>query len=89
VSLDEAHAAHVGGEVVNHARTLGGGAAGLEQGEVAHLVLDARGLLVPVVERLHVDGADLGMATLPQGTDQMSPDEATGTGDDHEIIFGH
>jgi hypothetical protein len=89
VGLDEAHAAHVGGEVVDRARALGGGAAGLEQGEVAHLVLDARGLLVPLVERLDVDGADLGMAALLQDADQMAADEATGAGDDHEIILGH
>ena len=68
---------------------LGGGAAGLEQGEVAHLVLDARRRLVPLVERLDVDGADLGVAALLQDADQMAADEATGAGDDHEIILGH
>src|SRR4029453_11005545 len=67
----------------------GGGAAGVEQGEVAHLVLDAGGLLVPLVERLDVDRADLAMAALLQDADQMAADEATGTGDDHEIILGH
>jgi hypothetical protein len=87
-STDSMHSAF-GGEVVDHARALGGGPAGLEQGEVAHLVLDARGLLVPLVERLDVDGADLGMAALLQDADQMAADEATGAGDDHEIILGH
>ena len=89
VGLDEAHAAHVGGEVVDHRRALGGGPAGFELGEVAHLVLDARGLLVPLGERLHVDAADLGVAALLQHTDQMAADEATSAGDDHEIILGH
>ncbi len=87
--LDEAHAAHVGGEVVDHPGALGGLAAGLEQGEVADLVLHARRLLVPLGERLHVDGADLGVAALLQDADQMATDEATGAGDDHEIILGH
>ena len=61
----------------------------LEQREVAYLVFDARGLLVPLVERLHVDGADLCMATLLQGADQMAADEAARAGNDHEIILGH
>ena len=89
VGLDEAHAAHVGGEVVDHPGALGGGPARLEQGEVAHLVLDARGLLVPLGERLHVDGADLGMAALLQDANQVTADEATGSGDDDQIILGH
>ena len=89
MSLDEAHAAHVGGEVVDHARTLGGGAADIEKGEVSNLVLDTRGRLIPLVQRLHVDGADIGVATLLQDTNQMAADEATGAGDDHEIICGH
>ena len=89
MSLDEAHAAHVSGEVVDHARTLSSGAAGLEQGEVGDLVLDAGGLLVPLVERLHVDGADLGVAALLQDADEMAADEAAGASNDYEIIFGH
>ena len=89
MGLDEAHAAHVGGEVVDHLGALGGGAAGLEQGEIAHLVLDARMLLVPLGERLDVDGADLLMTALLQDAHQMAADEATGTGYDHEIILGH
>ena len=89
VGLDEAHAAHVGGQVVDHPGALGGGPAGLEQGEVAHLVLDARRLLVPLAERLHVDAADLGVAALLQDANQVTADEATGAGDDHEIILGH
>ena len=46
VRLDEAHAAHVGGQVVDHAGVLGGGPAGLEAGKVADLVLDPGGLLI-------------------------------------------
>ena len=46
-------------------------------------------LLVPLVERLHVDGADPGVAALLQHADQVAADEATGAGDDHEIILGH
>jgi hypothetical protein len=29
------------------------------------------------------------MAALLQDADEMAADEATGTGDDHEIILGH
>jgi hypothetical protein len=35
--------------------------------------LDAWGLLVPLVERLDVDGADLGMAALLQDADEWPP----------------
>ena len=89
VGLDEPHAAHVGGQVVDHLGVLGRLAAGLEQGQVAHLVLDARRLLVPLLERLHVHGADLAVTALLKHAHQMATDEATGTGDDHEIILRH
>ena len=68
---------------------VGRGAARLEQSKIANLVLDTNGRLVPLVERLHVDGADPGMATLHQDTDQMAADEPTGAGHHHEIILGH
>jgi hypothetical protein len=45
--------------------------------------------LVPLVERFHVDGADFGVAALLQDANEVSTDEATGTGDDHEIVLGH
>ena len=89
VSLDEAHAAHISGEVVDHARIPRGGATGIEKGEVSNLVVDARGLLIPLVQRLSVDSADIGVATLLQHANQMAADETTGAGDDHEIIWGH
>ena len=89
VGLDEAHAAHVGRQVVDHLGVLGGLAARLEQGEIAHLILDAGSLLVPLVEGLHVDGADLGVAALLQHAHQVATDEATGASDDDEIILGH
>ena len=89
VSFDETHATHVGGEVVDHARTLGGGAALLEQGEIAHMVLDAWSLLVPLVERFKVDSADISVATLLQNVNEMAADEAAGPGNDYKIIFGY
>ena len=85
--LDEAHAAHVGAEIVNHARTTGRFVARLEQSKIADLVLDTNGRLVPLVERLHIDGADPGLAALHQDTDQMAADEPTGAGHHHEIIL--
>jgi hypothetical protein len=56
---------------------------------VADLVLHARDLLVPLAERLDVDGAKPRMAALLQDTNQMAADEATGAGDDHKIILRH
>ena len=82
VVLDEAHAAHVGGEVVDRARALDGVHGRRRcRSQVGDEVLDAVGALVPLVERLDVDGADLGMAALLQGADEMAADEAAAAGD--------
>ena len=39
--------------------------------------------------RLYVDGAELGVTALLQDADQVAADEATGAGDDDDIILGH
>jgi hypothetical protein len=59
VVLDEAHPAHVGGEVVDAVRPLERPVAGIPQGEIE---LDALGRvkpLMPFLERLQVDGEDV------------------------------
>ena len=90
VVLDEAHAAHVGGEVVDHrAHPSRAARAGVAKVAGQPQVLDVVEALVPLVERLDVDRADLGVATLLQNADQMAADEAAGAGDNHKIILGH
>jgi hypothetical protein len=45
--------------------------------------------LVPLGQRLHIDGADFGVTLLLQGADEVSTDETTSAGDDHKVILGH
>src|SRR5262249_6000947 len=89
VGLDEAHAAHVGGEVVDGARPPGGPPAVVQPAKIAHLVLHPGDRLVPLLERLHVDGADPAVAALLQGAHQMSADKTSGAGHQHKIVLGH
>ena len=58
VRLDEAHAAHVAGEVVDVADAANCVLARLERAEVGYTVLDAVDHLIPLVERLDVDRAE-------------------------------
>ncbi len=59
VRLDEAHAAHVAGEVVDVRDAADGVPARLERAEVGDAVVDVREHLVPLVERLDVDRAEV------------------------------
>ena len=58
VVLDEAHAAHVGRQVVNLARPAAGLVAGVAQLQIGLDVFDVVEHLIPLVERLDVDTAD-------------------------------
>ena len=58
VVFDEAHAAHVGGELEDDVGAFGGLEAVVLVLEVEREVFDVLGDLVPLVERLDVDGAD-------------------------------
>ena len=82
VVLDEAHAAHVGGEHVDLARAVGRAMRVLEQGEVGDDVLGVGVHLVPLLQRLDVDRADA-EPLLEQVGDQVAPDEAAAAGDQH------
>jgi GDPmannose 4,6-dehydratase len=76
VVLDEAHAAHVGGEHVDLARALGLGHRVLEQRQVGLDVLGTLVHLVPLVQRLDVDRPHR-QSLRQQVADQMAADEAT------------
>ena len=90
VGLDEAHAAHVGGEVVDHParpwRRPGRARAGRGRPPGSRR---PGCFWYHSPSGLHVDGADLRVAALLQDVDEMAADEATGAGDDDEIILGH
>ena len=86
VALDEAHAAHVGGQVVDLDRPLAGPGAVVADADVEDEVLDAGGPLVPLVEGLLVDGPDAREALVVEVADERPGDEAAGPGDDEEVV---
>ena len=87
VVFDEAHAAHVGGELEDGGDAFGGAVAGVLVLEVEDEILDAVSDLIPVVERLLVDAADdldpIGKEVL----DQMATDEAARAADGHFLTL--
>ena len=86
-ALDEAHAAHVGRQVVD---LRGPFADAPAIGLLAHVeaqALHAVGALVPVGQRLLVDGADPGETLLREIADQRAGDEAAGPGDQDQVIL--
>ncbi len=89
VGLDEAHAAHVGREVEDRGRAVRSGLAVLQQAEIEHDVLDALVGLVPVVDRLDVDGPDPLEPADAQLGDEVPADEAAGAGDQDEPVGVH
>ena len=61
-ALDETHAAHIGGQVVDFHRAFDRPDAVVFLAQVHAQTFDARHALVPVGQRLLVDGADAGEA---------------------------
>ena len=82
VRLDEAHPAHVGGEVVDDPRAVDRLLGGFAEGQVKALVLGAVEALVPVVEGLDIDRPNL-LALTQEVRDEVASDETAGAGDDH------
>ena len=87
VVFDEAHAAHVGGELKDNLGAGGGQEAGIfilqVEGEALYVVGD----LVPLVERFDVDGANDLDAVVEQVLHEMAADESAGTADDCLFSF--
>ena len=82
VVLDEAHAAHVGGEVVDLAGAGGRRHAASSRSDRSATTFSTSSMhLVPLVERLDVDGADA-LALAEQVGDEVAADEAAAAGDD-------
>ena len=87
VVLDEAHAAHVGGQVVDPIGAIGGLDTGFFVLEVEGEVLGLGEALIPLPLRLFVDGADF-VSLLEHGFDEVAADESTGAGDE-DVRFAH
>jgi hypothetical protein len=84
VALDEAHPAHVGGEIEDLRRAVDGLSRSLEQGNVEDAVVGCVENLMPLVQRLAVDRPHLAPLAQQRG-DEMSADEAAAAGDEHRF----
>ena len=89
VVLDEAHAAHVGGQVVDRAGASGGGPARLQQREVATTWFSTSGVWYHSASGFTSTARILLWPPAPAAANQVTADEATGAGDDDQIILGH
>ena len=87
VVLDEAHAAHVGRQLKDRAGSLDRLAAVLFVLQIQAEIFDAGDNLVPLVQGLDVDGADLARAAGNQILDQMTANKASRTANDNFLIF--
>src|SRR5208283_3193539 len=89
VFLDEAHAAHVGGQIVNITRALGGSLTILLVVEIQREIFNVPESLVPMIERLDVNSANTLVALRAQGGHEIAADKTTGTGYENEIVMKH
>src|SRR5690606_26357108 len=87
VLLDEAHPAHVAGEVEDPLGVPARLLARLLVVEVQPDILHARETLVPLVVGLDVHRPDLLVALTEQVGDKMSADETTSAGDDDDVVL--
>src|SRR6516164_638140 len=82
IVLDEPHASHVRGEIVNLVRAFGDDFAISFEVEIQRNVFDVVEMSIPVLQRLVVDGTNR-LAPLPQRRNEITPDESTGTRDNN------
>ena len=85
VELNESHAAHVGGEIVDLVTALHGGEAGGLLLKIHRQILGCRKALTPVRFGLTVHGADM-MPFLQELADKMSADKTAGPGDENSFV---
>ncbi len=85
VGLDEAHSAHVGGEVEDVARSLQRLAAGIEIAQVQHSVVRLVKDLEPLVDGFHIDCPHSSTVLAEEIGDEMPADEASGAANDHVV----
>src|SRR5688500_18468418 len=87
VSLDEPHAAHVGGEVEYEACTARGLIGGGALAQVELPVLHVGKSLVPLVQGLDVHRADPPVAFASQLGHEVPADEPAAAGDKDQVLF--
>ncbi len=88
VAFDEAHATHVGGEIVHMVRALDGVVTRATLSQIELKIFDAGMQLMPLGKRLDIDGSNMAVAPSPEVCHQMPADEAAGASD-HNALSGH
>src|ERR1700750_1163630 len=86
VLLDEAHPAHVCGEIVDLRRAAGSDFAVFLQVEIEADIFDVVESLIPLMKRFNVDRADRRAASAPQIRDESTADETTCAGYDNSAV---
>ena len=86
-TFDEAHAPHVGGEVVNLGRALAGAPAVLLLTQVEAEIRDAGQHPIPLAERLLVHGADIRESLLLEVEREVAANEPAAAGDDDQVVL--
>jgi hypothetical protein len=86
VVLDEAHASHVGRQVVGFAGARAGPAAVGQVLQIQPQVFHVVETLMPFVERLAIDRPQMGVPATTQRGDQMSADKAARSRDNDAIL---
>jgi hypothetical protein len=76
VIFDEAHAAHVRSQVVNRVRALQSPVGCLEQLKIKLKILHAGSALIPLVQRLDVNGPDILITLADKIGDEVAADKA-------------
>ena len=77
IVLDEPHPAHVTGEIIHVLHALGGHFADLTARTIGDVIFGKVMHLVPFLQRLDIDGPDLGVAEGLEVLDQMAADKTT------------
>ena len=86
VEFDEAHAAHVCGEVVNLVAAVGGLDAGVFEFEVEGEVLGFGEALIPLPLGFFIDGADA-VSRGEEVLDEFAADESAGAGYEGWVVL--
>ncbi len=86
-AFDEAHAAHVGSEVIHFNSTFADAMAICFDTDVETKIFHARHMEIPLIERFLIHSADVGEAFFREVQREVAADEAAGAGDDNQVIF--
>jgi prepilin-type N-terminal cleavage/methylation domain-containing protein/prepilin-type processing-associated H-X9-DG protein len=87
VVFDEAHATHIGGEIVNGVGAFESLVASIGEREVELEVFDAGSALIPFIERLDIDRANILETLADEISDQVAANKTTAAAHNNFIVF--